>query len=936
MINTYKTTLHLPETTFAMRAELAKREPEFLKAWEVQNLYQSVRQARVGAKKFILHDGPPYANGTLHVGHAANKILKDIIMKAARLRGLDAPFVPGWDCHGLPIELVVEKKWGKVGVQVDGATFRQYCRDYAVTQISQQREDLKRLGVLGDWDRPYITMDFAYEANIIRSLAKIYNAGRIYKGYKPVHWCLECASSLAEAEVEYQDKISDSIYVKFECIQARNTHSLKEFVLIWTTTPWTLPANQAVAARSDITYVLLQVEKEAYWLAKDLIEVVFPGIPFIILDEKQGSELSGQMLKHCFLEETVPIILGDHVTTEAGTGFVHTAPAHGVDDFQVCQKQGLVVKNVLASNGCFVEGTPYFSGLHVSKANPRVLEVLTEKGNLLRHEKIKHSYPHCWRHKTPLIFRATPQWFIKMEGLLPESVEAAEKVQFIPEAGRNRFLSMLAGRPDWCISRQRHWGVPIAFFIHRETTALHPETASIMQRVAEDVEKEGVEAWFSAKPEDYGVDSLVYEKVADILDVWFDSGASSLCVLSHSADLGYPADLYLEGSDQHRGWFQTSLLTAMAAGKPEAPFRQILTHGFLVDGQGRKMSKSIGNVVTIQEAVNQYGADILRLWVSMSDYTGEISFSSTVMGQVQDVYRKIRNTLRYLLAALHGFSLEDSTAHAEMLEVDQFMIEKAYEVQDKVKILLSAEGSYSIREAMMAVYDFCEDDLSNVYFDVLKDRLYTESAENRRSAQRALWQILHVLLRMISPVLSFTADEAWQLMREKGYVNTADESIFTTLYLGSDDFYQPKRVGAFQAETGLSSGEKGGFNRAAWQAAWPILKAMRAELNKQLDLMRKNKEIGSNLDVDLYFPMPADDFFQNPLLVDELKYFFITSSCTDGAFNIQISPHQKCSRCWHHQPDVSMRSHLVDHPEEVICNRCEANLTGQSKRRIYF
>ncbi len=936
----YKDTLHLPETEFAMKADLAKREPDWLKTWEAQKLFEQTEAARAGKPKFILHDGPPYANGTLHIGHAANKILKDIICKAARLRGMDAPFVPGWDCHGLPIELVIEKKYGRVGQKLNAAEFRTKCREYAAEQIHLQREDLKRLGVIADWDHPYFTMNFAYEADIIRTLAKIYNKGHIKKGQKPVHWCLDCSSSLAEAEVEYKDKESDSVYVRFAVAPPPQPSPAKgkgaesppplrrrarvegASVLIWTTTPWTLPANMAVCAGADIIYVLARVDNEHFLVAKDLLESVFKDQAVEILESYTGKELAGLKLNHCFEDREVSIILGNHVTTDAGTGFVHTAPAHGADDYQVWLTHGASkdIVNPVMSNGCFAPNTPYFAGLHVSKANPKVIELLTQRGALLRHEKIKHSFPHCWRHKTPLIFRATPQWFIVMDGVMDASLNAAKTVQFIPPEGRNRFVSMLEGRPDWCISRQRTWGVPLPLFTHKETGEPHPDTFKLLEEVAHRIEKNGLEAWFGANTQDFGVDPQVYDKGTDTLDVWFESGSSNQCVLKTRPELQYPADLYLEGSDQHRAWFQASLLVAMAA-TGEAPYTQILTHGFLVDGQGRKMSKSLGNIVTIQEGTSQYGADILRLWVAMSDYTGEISYSNTIMGPVTDLYRKVRNTLRYLLSALHEFDMtKQGLPISELIELDQFMMQKAYEVQKEVDVLLSAKGDYAIRAAMSRIREFCEDDLSNVYFDVLKDRLYTENDWNRQSAQTALYHILNVLVRLISPILSFTADEVWQLMRQKGWASSADETIFTTEFPSTPTLLR-----------------EGGESLATWENHWPRLKSIRADLNKTLDHMRKNKEIGSNLDVNVSFAdNTMEAWFRELTASGEFKYFFIVSGCAIGVASIQKSTAPKCARCWHHREDVTVRPDLVTDTSQAICNRCYGNLTGEWVRRRYF
>lgn len=903
----YKDTLNLPQTEFPMKADLAKREPAWLQEWEQAKLYERIQKARQNAPTFLLHDGPPYANGTLHVGHAANKILKDIIIKSKVLAGMRATYIPGWDCHGLPIELVVEKKFGKVGVKLNAAEFRAECRKYAASQIEQQREDFKRLGILGEWKQPYTTMANSYEAEEIHTLARIHRQGHIQKGYKPVHWCLDCASSLAEAEVEYQDKISDSIYVKFNSEQGH--------VLIWTTTPWTLPANMAVAAGPDIVYVRIRVNHEIYLVAEKLAEATFPGETIEILETFTGKTLEGLKLQHPFEERTVPLILGDHVTLDVGTGFVHTAPAHGVDDFAVAKKYNIDIYNPVGASGCYVAGTPFFAGIHVSKANSAVIELLTAKGNLLRHSKITHSYPHCWRHKTPLIFRATPQWFISMQNLEAKALAAAEEVEFTPPEGRNRFVSMLEGRPDWCISRQRTWGVPLPLFTHKDTGELHPDTVQILEKVANAVAAQGLEAWFQAAPEDFGVDSNHYDKATDTLDVWFDSGSSSQCVLKQRPELSFPADLYLEGSDQHRAWFQASLLTAIAAGDAK-PYRALLTHGFLVDGEGRKMSKSLGNIVTISEAVNQYGADILRLWVALTDYTGEMAFSKTIMQQSVDVYRKIRNTLRYLLSALHNFDLsKDSVALNKLIELDAFMISLADQLQTRVQ---SALERYQIRDAISEIYLFCETDLSNVYFDVLKDRLYTENTWNRHSAQTALYYILQYLIRLITPILSFTADEVWQDLKKHQQVQE-DSPFLLTWYslpeLQNRDF-------------------------TPWQTSWPVLKEARAELNKQLDEMRKNKVIGSNLDVTVRLSLKQTEFIAKLAESQELKYFFIVSDFTPvfqaESASIQKNPHPKCVRCWHHRADVKVRPDLVNENDQVICERCYDNLTEQGKKRIYF
>jgi isoleucyl-tRNA synthetase len=949
----YKNTLHLPETTFPMKAELAKREPEMLKRWEEEQLYQKIQDARKNVKeKFILHDGPPYANGDIHVGHAVNKILKDIIVKSKVLAGFQAPYVPGWDCHGLPIELQVEKKFGKVGAKISAAEFREQCRKYAASQIDKQREDFKRLGVLGDWEHRYATMDNSYEADIIRTLAKIYKNGHIIKGYKPIHWCLDCGSSLAEAEVEYQDKVSDSITVKFALPEQKNT-----YVLIWTTTPWTLPGNQAVAAGPDIDYVLVESEDARYWVAEALHEQIFKDLDHKILKRVKGSEPEGTLLQHPFYDKQVPIILGDHVTTDTGTGFVHTAPAHGVDDFQACKKYNIEILNPVASNGCYTPDTPIFAGIHVTKANPLVIAELEKHHNLFKQGKITHSFPHCWRHKTPLILRATPQWFIAMQAfpspfakrdsmdipsplafdagpqdqmrgsLLHQAETAAKQVQFTPPEGQTRFMSMLVDRPDWCISRQRYWGTPLPLFINKNTGELHPNTEALFEEVAKRIETKGLEAWFGGSAEDYGVSSQEYDKTTDTLDVWLDSGASSQCVLKNHQQfpsLQFPADLYLEGSDQHRAWFQSSLLTAIAAGEKEAPYHQILTHGFVVDGEGRKMSKSIGNIITPQEVMNQYGADILRLWVAMSDYRGEISISPTILQQAADLYRKLRNTLRFILANLNDFKVTELMPLKQLTELDQLMVNKALELQDFGQNALT---TYQISAYIKALHLFCENDLSNCYIDIIKDRQYTSQA--RTLSQSALYHILHILVRLFSPVLSFTSDEAWRLMQTQNLASKDDpETIFAAQWYDRIKAISPMHLN---------------------EKIFNELKLYRADISKILDAMRKNKEIGSNLDVEVTLFIEQPESLK--AMATELKFFFITSAFKVAALKdaptnaetlenltakalIQKSAHKKCDRCWHHTPDVSQKD--PEYGDQQICNRCEDNVSDKGEIRKYF
>ncbi|MEH6604385.1 MAG: isoleucine--tRNA ligase, partial [Pseudomonadales bacterium] len=707
----YKHTLNLPKTDFPMKANLANREPKFLEDWEKGDIYQKIRQVSAGREKFILHDGPPYANGDIHIGHAVNKILKDIIVKSKTMSGFDAPYVPGWDCHGLPIELNVEKKVGKAGVKVDASTFRSKCREYATKQVNGQREDFKRLGVLGDWDNPYLTMDFTFEANIIRTLGTIADKGHLHQGFKPVHWCMDCGSALAEAEVEYQDKTSPAIDVMFPAIDpdalsaAFGANVDAGALVIWTTTPWTLPANLAVALHADLDYVLVSVQRAegdvVVVLAEALLESClarYGAQAHSVLGRCKGQALEGLQLQHPFLQRHVPVILGEHVTTEAGTGAVHTAPGHGVDDFVVGKQYGLEVYNPVGSNGVFLPDTPIVAGQHVFKANAVIVELLQTSGMLLNHSPIEHSYPHCWRHKTPIIFRATPQWFISMTsaGLLPAAMNAVEQVEWIPEWGKARIESMMSSRPDWCISRQRTWGVPIALFINKQTAALHPETPRLIEEVAKRVEQNGIDAWFDLEiAELLGDEADQYDKVTDTLDVWFDSGVTHACVLRQREGLSFPADLYLEGSDQHRGWFQSSLLTSVAANGVQ-PYKQVLTHGFTVDADGRKMSKSVGNVVAPQQIMKTLGADILRLWVASADYRNEMTVSDEIFKRTADSYRRIRNTARFLLSNLEGFDpTENLVPAADMLALDRWAVDLAARLQDEID---EAYNSYQFHQ----------------------------------------------------------------------------------------------------------------------------------------------------------------------------------------------------------------------------------------------
>ena len=936
----YKATLNLPETQFPMRGNLAQREPQMLKSWEKQGLYKQIREAKAGKTPFVLHDGPPYANGNIHIGHAVNKILKDIIVKSKTLSDFDAPYVPGWDCHGLPIELMVEKKVGKPGVKVSAAEFRQKCRDYAQKQIDGQMADFKRLGVLGEWDKPYKTMDFESEANIVRALGKIIEAGHLEKGFKPVHWCTDCGSALAEAEVEYKDKTSPAIDVKFpladvdvfakafgvseDDLKAHNTG-----VVIWTTTPWTLPANLAVSLHPELEYSLIALEGASDWLivASDLAESCakrYGSEAFNVVATCIGGALDKARLQHPFLDKTSLIVLGDHVTTESGTGCVHTAPAHGVDDFNVCKQYDIEVYNPVGNNGVYLENTPLFAGQHVFKANQSVIDTLAEHGNLVLNVAYEHSYPHCWRHKTPIIFRATPQWFVSMDklGLREQSLEQIRNTQWIPEWGENRISKMVEGRPDWCISRQRTWGVPIPLYVHKVSGELHPETSALIEKVAADIETSGIQAWWDIDDAALlGSDADQYEKVTDTLDVWFDSGVTHFFVVDCRDDIPASADLYLEGSDQHRGWFMSSLMTSTAM-HGHAPYKQVLTHGFTVDAQGKKMSKSLGNVVAPQEVTNKLGADILRLWVASTDYRGEIAVSDEILKRAADNYRRLRNTSRFLLANLNGFNpATDLVAEQDMVALDRWMVTRAKQLQEE---LVAAYERYDLLVVSQKLTHFCSLDLGSFYLDIIKDRQYTAKQDSvaRRSCQTALYHIVEALVRWMAPITSFTAQEIWQEMPgERG------KFVFTeTWYNGFNSFTQD-----------------GALDDDFWQQ----IMAVKDAVNQALEQARKAQVLGGSLEADI--TLYADEALktQLDLLGDELRFVLITSGATvkasaektDDAEKTDVSGlfvsvaktvGEKCVRCWHHREDVG--SHAG---HEELCGRCVTNVDGDGEVRHY-
>jgi len=905
-----------------MKANLANREGGFLKKWQDDDLYAQIRAHNQGKPQFILHDGPPYANGDIHIGHAVNKVLKDIIVKSKSLSGFDAPYVPGWDCHGLPIELNVEKKKGKVGVKIDANAFRAECRKYADVQVAKQKLDFQRLGILGDWNNPYLTKDFQYEADIVRALGKIVDNGHVSKGYKPVHWCTECGSALAEAEVEYKDKQSDAIDVKFRLIDDAIFKVDKPvFVVIWTTTPWTLPANEAVALHPELNYVLADTGDEYLLLAQDLAEEALLRYELasnIASNIFSGSELEGLKAQHPFYDKQVPIILGDHVTTDAGTGAVHTAPAHGQEDFVVGKQYDLPVNCPVDGRGVFFEDTELLAGQFIFKANASVLEILKSHNALVKHEPLVHSYPHCWRHKTPVIFRATPQWFVSMQdnGLRDAVNAQIPKVDWIPDWGKKRIELMVGNRPDWCISRQRFWGVPITLFTHKQTGELHPNTQALFVEISAMIEQGGIEAWFNTDIQDLlGADAQDYEKATDTLDVWFDSGVSHFAVLKARDGLSDVADLYLEGSDQHRGWFQSSLISSVAI-NGKAPYKQVLTHGFTVDKDGKKMSKSLGNVMSPQKVVNNLGADILRLWIASTDYTGEMTVSDEILKRSADSYRRIRNTMRFMLANTSGFNPNQHVVKFDdMLDLDKWIVSKTVELQSQI---LEAYEHYNFHHVVQLILNFCSNDLGGFYLDVIKDRQYTtqEDSRARRSAQTALNHILEAMVRWLSPVLSFTAEEIWQNMPSE-----KSNSIFL------NEWYQ-----------GLSAG----YENTAIDTARNINPFIR----KQMEQMRGDKIIGSSLDaeVDLY----CDESTYQALsqLADELRFVFITSDARihplddktsdcieagDGVFvKVSKSEHEKCVRCWHHRQDVGENTEHVE-----LCGRCVENVAGRGERREF-
>lgn len=926
----YSKTVNLFESPFPMRGNLAKREPEWVKQWQHEKRYQKLREKAAHRPKFILHDGPPYANGDIHIGHAVNKILKDVIIRSKTLAGFDAPYVPGWDCHGLPIEVMIEKLHGK---DMPASKFRELCREYASEQILRQKQDFIRLGVMADWERPYATMDYQTEADTVRTLGEIYRNGFLYRGAKPVQFCLDCGSSLAEAEVEYKDKVSPAIDVAYafqDLAALAKAFRLPEqaitgeaFGVIWTTTPWTLPASQAISAGANIVYQLIDTPRGKLVLAKDLAESALAryacsGSP--VLAETDGAALEHLLLSHPFLARDIPMLLGEHVTTDAGTGFVHTAPAHGLEDYWVCNQYKIELYNPVNAQGRYVADLPRLAGLHVfQEGNAAVIEWLTENQRLLAHQKIEHSYAHCWRHKTPLIYRATTQWFIGMDKagksgntLRNHALKAVDETEFFPAWGRARLQAMIEGRPDWVVSRQRAWGTPMTFFVHRDSGELHPNSAEYLEQIAQRIEQHGINAWFDLdkaeilSPED----CEIYDKLPDTMDVWFDSGSTHYSVVKQRPELAYPADLYLEGSDQHRGWFQSSMLTGCAT-IGRAPYKQLLTHGFVVDQHGHKMSKSQGNVVAPQEVYNEFGADILRLWTAATDYSGELAISKEILKRVTESYRRIRNTLSFLFANLKDFHpIDNAIAQAEMVEIDRYALVLARQLQER--IAGEHYPRYAFHFAVQDLVQFCSEDLGAFYLDILKDRLYTTTANShaRRSAQTALYHITRSLVLLMSPILCFTAEEAWDIIGG----GTEDSVLYHTLH-------EFPNINA--------------ASEAALISKWQHIRAARAVVNAAIEPLRADKSVGSSLQAQVLLTVPADVFAALETLGDELKFAMLVSSIElaqgdELRAEVRASDAPKCDRCWHYTPSVGT---VAQH--ETICARCADNIDGKGETRLH-
>jgi isoleucyl-tRNA synthetase len=934
----YRATLNLPDTPFPMRGDLAKREPAWVKQWDEQGLYRRLRDARRGAPLFVLHDGPPYANGKLHIGHAVNKILKDMVVKARQLAGFDARYVPGWDCHGLPIENQIERTHGR---GLPRAEVQRLSRAYATEQIAQQMADFKRLGVLGDWGRPYRTMDFGNEAGEMRALKRMFERGFVYRGLKPVYWCFDCGSSLAEFEIEYEERRSSTVDVAFPCDEPERLAAAfglaalpqPAFAVIWTTTAWTLPANQALNLNPALDYALVDTQRGLLLLAAQLVDECLArfGLDGRVIATGPGAALDGIRFRHPLADahpgydRVAPVYLADYATADDGTGIVHSAPAYGLDDFISCTAHGMTheqILNPVQADGRYAADLPLFGGLNIWDAQPRIVEALADSDRLLAKGPLQHSYPHCWRHKTPVIYRAAAQWFVRMddgEGVFtvdkaPQSLrrtalQAIDDTAFFPENGRARLRDMIANRPDWCISRQRNWGVPLPLFLHKASGELHPRTLEFIERAAQLVERGGVEAWSTLDARDWlGDEAADYDKSTDILDVWFDSGSTFFHVLRGSHPEGRhhsgpEADLYLEGHDQHRGWFHSSLLIACAL-EGRAPYRGLLTHGFTVDGQGRKQSKSLGNIVEPQAVSGKLGAEIIRLWCASTDYSGDLSIDDKILARVVDSYRRMRNTLRFLLANTSDFdAANDAVPHGELLEIDRWLLARAAQFQRE---LLAHYQVYEFHPAVAKLQVFCSEDLGAFYLDVLKDRLYTAAPKSaaRRSAQTALHLLTHAMLRWMAPFLSFTAEEAWQV-----FAPGASPSIFIETFV---DLAAPDE---------------------ALLAKWARIRAVREAVNQAIEKQREAGTVGSSLQAEIVVTAPPEDHALLAALGDDLKFVTITSAATlraGDALRVEVtpSPHTKCERCWHWRADVG-----ADPAHPTICARCVANLFGAGESR---
>ncbi len=923
-----KDTLNLPNTDFPMKANLTQREPELLARWEKEKLYEKIRQSARGKPQFVFHDGPPYANGHIHIGHALNKLLKDFIVKIMNMKGFDAGFIPGWDCHGLPIEHQVGKKLKEKKLSLEKSEIRKQCRVYAQEFVGIQKEEFKRLGVFADWENPYLTMDFSYEATIVREFGKFVEKGLVYKGLKPVHWCTSCKTALAEAEVEHNEHTSPSIYVKFpvqsgipQSVGVLNSEKL--FMVIWTTTPWTLPANLAICLHPEFIYVAVAHGDDTYIVAEDRLSMLvseWEWRDYKILGSCKGADWENAVCRHPFIDRESKVILGEHVTLEQGTGCVHTAPGHGQDDYIVGLKYGLEPYNPVDDGGVFRSNVEHFGGMFVRKANPEIIEKLRQDGFLIHDENIKHSYPHCWRCHQPIIFRATNQWFISMDkrDLRKNALDGIGRTQWIPQWGRDRIYSMIENRPDWCVSRQRSWGVPITLFTCNACGDFI-NSSDLFERIAGGVEKYGADFWFDSLPEELLPEGTVcqcggkeFSREDDILDVWFDSGVSHVAVIEKNSELNWPADLYLEGSDQHRGWFHSSLLVSIGT-RGKEPYKSVLTHGYVVDGKGKKMSKSAGNVIAPQKIIDQYGAEILRLWVASENYREDIRVSNEILKRLTESYKKIRNTLRYLLGNLHDFDCkEDQVPVNEMLELDRYILHRFNILREKI---LTAYENYEFHVFYHSFSNFCIIELSAFYLDIIKDRLYTYPAKSRerRSGQTALHILLMGMVRLIAPILSFTAEEVWNHLPK----NSVDEES-----VHMSQFLDPENVS---------------FDENLVKK-WEFLVELKGEVSKALETSRRDKIIGHSLDSIVKLELP--DNFKAIVKNDELKYIFIVSEVvlvdsigseekifeSDSLQGVKVfsemHPGKKCERCWHYfEPDVKEGK-----ANGEICSRCEDHL----------